>query len=196
MIKDYLWLIPGLPLLAAVLTATLGYRWLKHASHWPCVLGAIGACLVSILAFAEVQHQHNRNERPVVESPQYSWLQVNREAADGTRITIFDASFRLRADALTAIMLLTVTFISSFIAIYSIGYMHDDPGYPRFFAAMALFIASMTGLVLADNYILLYGCWEGVGLCSYLLIGFWFQKPSAADAARKAFPVTRLGDIG
>ena len=104
--------------------------------------------------------------------------------------------FTLRADALTAMMLVMVTFIGSWIAIYSIGYMHGEAGYPRFFAAMALFIASMTGLVLADNYILLYGCWEGVGLCSYLLIGFWFSKPSAADAARKAFLVTRLGDVG
>lgn len=191
MINNYLWLIPGLPLIAAVITAFFGYRFLKHASHWPCVLGAIGAFLVSVVAFANVGEKS-----PVIESPYYSWFQVNRNAGDGKTVTVFDAGFRLRADALTAIMLLTVTFISSFIAIYSIGYMHDDPGYPRFFAAMALFIASMTGLVLADSYILLYGCWEGVGLCSYLLIGFWYQKPSAADAARKAFLVTRLGDIG
>lgn len=190
MIKDYLWLIPGLPLIAAVVTALFGYRF-KHAAHWPCVLGAVGACLISFAAFKNVSH-----ETPVIESPHYSWFQVDREGPSGTRVTVFDAGFRFRADALTAIMLLTVTFISSFIAIYSIGYMHDDPGYPRFFAAMALFIASMTGLVLADNYILLYGCWEGVGLCSYLLIGFWFAKPSAAAAARKAFLVTRLGDIG
>ena len=80
--------------------------------------------------------------------------------------------------------------------IYSIGYMHDDPGYPRFFAEVSLFIFSMTLLVLADNFLLLYAGWEGVGLCSYLLIGFWFEKPSAADAARKAFLVTRIGDVG
>jgi NADH-quinone oxidoreductase subunit L len=102
----------------------------------------------------------------------------------------------LRADSLTAIMLVTVTFIGSLIAIYSAGYMHGDPGYPRYFAAVALFLFSMTGLVLADNYILLYAFWEGVGLCSYLLVGFWFTKPSAAAAARKAFLVTRLGDVG
>ena len=133
---------------------------------------------------------------PRIESPHYSWFEINREAPDGSPVNVFDAGFRLRADALTAIMLLTVTFIGSFIAIYSIGYMHGEAGYPRFFAAMALFIFSMTGLVLADNFILLYGCWEGVGLCSYLLIGFWFAKPAAAAAARKAFLVTRLGDIG
>src|SRR5437899_4658347 len=93
-------------------------------------------------------------------------------------------------------MLVTVTFISSLIAIYSVGYMHRDPGYARFFAEISLFIFSMTGLVLADNFLLLYAFWEGVGLCSYLLIGFWFTRPSAAAAAKKAFLVTRLGDLG
>src|SRR5207253_9201102 len=87
-------------------------------------------------------------------------------------------------------------FIGSLIATYAAGYMHGDPGYPRFFAEVSLFIFSMTGLVLADNFILLYAFWEGVGLCSYLLIGFWFEKPSAAQAARKAFLVTRVGDAG
>ena len=104
--------------------------------------------------------------------------------------------FSLRADALTAIMLVMVTFIGTLIAIYSVGYMHGDPGYPRFFAEVSLFIFSMTLLVLADNLFILYAGWEGVGLCSYLLIGFWFTKPSAADAARKAFLVTRIGDVG
>ena len=93
-------------------------------------------------------------------------------------------------------MLVMVTFIGTLIAIYSIGYMHGDPGYPRFFAEVALFVFSMTLLVLADNFVLLYAGWEGVGLCSYLLIGFWFTKPSAAAAARKAFLVTRIGDVG
>src|SRR3989442_11746221 len=93
-------------------------------------------------------------------------------------------------------MLVTVTFVGTLIAIYSVGYMHHDPGYPRYFAEISLFLFSMTGLVLADNFILLYAFWEGVGLCSYLLIGFWFAKPSAAAAARKAFLVTRLGDVG
>ncbi len=93
-------------------------------------------------------------------------------------------------------MLVTVTFVGGLIAIYSAGYMRGDPGYPRFFAEIALFIFSMTGLVLASNFLLLYAFWEGVGLCSYLLIGFWFTRPSAAAAARKAFLVTRLGDVG
>src|SRR5262249_8128454 len=104
--------------------------------------------------------------------------------------------FQLRADALTAVMLVTVTFVGTFIAIYSAGYLHGDEGYPRFFAVMALFLFSMTGLVLADNFLVLYAFWEGVGLCSYLLIGFWYKKPAAAAAARKAFLVTRIGDLG
>ena len=107
-----------------------------------------------------------------------------------------DVGFTLRADGLTAIMLVMVTFIGTLIAIFSVGYMHGDPGYPRFFAEVSLFLFSMTLLVLADNFVLLYAGWEGVGLCSYLLIGFWFAKPSAAAAARKAFLVTRIGDVG
>src|SRR4030088_4404 len=80
--------------------------------------------------------------------------------------------------------------------IYSAGYMHGDEGYARYFAEISLFLFSMTGLVLANNFILLYAFWEGVGVCSFLLIGFWFTRPSAAAAARKAFLVTRIGDLG
>src|SRR5262249_34954681 len=87
-------------------------------------------------------------------------------------------------------------FVATFIAIYAVGYMHGEGGYPRFFAAVALFVFSMNVLVLADSFVLLFLGWEGVGLCSYLLIGFWVTKPSAADAARKAFLVTRIGDVG
>jgi NADH-quinone oxidoreductase subunit L len=116
----------------------------------------------------------------------YQWIQTDT----------VDIGFTLRADGLTAIMLVTVTFVGSLIAIYSAGYMRGDEGYARYFAEVALFLFAMTGLVLADNFILLYSFWEGVGLCSYLLIGFWFTKPSAAAAARKAFLVTRIGDVG
>ena len=100
------------------------------------------------------------------------------------------------ADDLTKIMLIVVTGVSLMVQIYSQGYMHGDPGYHRYFAFMSLFTASMLGLVLASNLLLLYVFWEGVGLGSYLLIGFWFHKPSAAAAAKKAFVVTRFGDFG
>jgi NADH-quinone oxidoreductase subunit L len=176
----YLWLIPLLPLAASVLTAFLGPWLLRRHSHWPCILGALGSCVLSFWVLVAVVHGG-----PQIQTYP-TWFQAGS----------VDVGFTLRADALTAIMLVTVTFISSLIAIYSAGYMHGDDGYARFFAEIALFIFSMTGLVLADNFLLLYAFWEGVGLCSYLLIGFWFTRPSAAAAARKAFLVTRLGDIG
>jgi len=102
----------------------------------------------------------------------------------------------LLMDSLTAVMLLVVTIVSLMVQIYSQGYMKGDPGYHRYYAFMSLFTASMLGLVLADSLLFVYVFWEMVGLCSYLLIGFWFHKKSAADAAKKAFIVTRLGDFG
>ncbi|MBA2626894.1 MAG: NADH-quinone oxidoreductase subunit L, partial [Gemmatimonadales bacterium] len=182
--RSYLWLIPACPLLGSVLIACFG-RWLGKQSHWPCLLGAGAAGVLSFCTLIAVGRDFPP-EGTSAFTTCYTWFQ----AGD------VDVTISLRADGLTAIMLVTVTFIGSLIAIYSIGYMSHDPAYPRFFAAVSLFLAAMTGLVLASNFILLYACWEGVGLCSYLLIGFWFAKPSAAAAARKAFLVTRLGDIG
>lgn len=99
-------------------------------------------------------------------------------------------------DGLTWVMLFLVTVIGTMIQIYSIGYMHGDPRFSRFFAYLSLFCASMIGLVMANHFVLLYACWELVGLCSYLLISFWFEKPAAASAGRKAFITTRIGDTG
>jgi NADH-quinone oxidoreductase subunit L len=107
----------------------------------------------------------------------------------------FSISITLRADPLTAIMLAMVTFISTLVAIYSIGYMHGDRGYWRFFSYIALFVFSMTMLVSASNFVLLFVFWEAVGLCSYLLVGFWYQKPEAVAAGMKAFLVNRVGDF-
>src|SRR5207248_880814 len=107
----------------------------------------------------------------------------------------FSIAVTLRADPLTAIMLAMVTFVSALVAIYSIGYMRGDPGYWRFFTYIALFVFSMTMLVSVSNFLLLYVFWEAVGVCSYLLIGFWFQKPAAAAAGKKAFLVNRVGDF-
>ncbi|MDO8491569.1 MAG: NADH-quinone oxidoreductase subunit L, partial [Dehalococcoidia bacterium] len=102
----------------------------------------------------------------------------------------------LVVDPLTAIMLVVVSLVALLVQVYSQGYMHGDPGYVRYYAWMSLFTASMLGLVLAGNLLMMYVFWELVGLCSYLLIGFWFHRPSAANAAKKAFLVTRLGDFG
>jgi len=122
----------------------------------------------------------------VLPMPDYQWLVVG-DIAIRIGVTL---------DSLAAVMLIVVTSVSLLVQIYSQGYMHGDPGYSRYFAFMSLFTCSMLGLVLADNLLFLYLFWEGVGLCSYLLIGFWFHKPEAARAATKAFVVTRIGDFG
>ncbi len=175
-----LWLIPVLPLAASALTAFFGPRLLRQQSHWPAIVAGVASCFLSLVVLVAVLQGAEGVEFNL------TWFQAGNA----------DIGFTLRADGLTAIMLVTVTFIGTLIAIYSAGYMHGDEGYARFFAEIALFIFSMTGLVLASNFILLYAFWEGVGLCSYLLIGFWFTRPSASAAARKAFLVTRLGDLG
>ena len=176
--SEQLLLIPLLPLLASAIIALLGYPLLKQQSHWPCILGAAGSCVLSLTLLFSGQ-----TSEPQV---YYEWFAIGPA----------NVSFSLQADGLTLIMLATVTFVGTLIAIYAAGYMHGDEGYPRFFAVVSLFLFSMTGLVMASNLILLYAFWEGVGVCSYLLIGFWFNRPAAAAAARKAFLITRIGDVG
>jgi NADH-quinone oxidoreductase subunit L len=116
----------------------------------------------------------------------FTWIDAGR----------FSVTFSLQADALSMVMLLMITGVSTLIHIYSIGYMKDDPGVNRFFASMNLFVFFMLLLVTADNYLLLFAGWEGVGLCSYLLIGFWFKNPEYSKAADKAFIMNRIGDLG
>jgi hypothetical protein len=108
----------------------------------------------------------------------------------------FTIDIALRADSLTAMMLAMVTSIALLVVIFSTGYMKGDPGYWRFFCYLSLFVFSMTMLVLSSNFLLLFVFWEAVGLCSYLLIGFWYEKPAAAAAGKKAFLVNRIGDFG
>src|SRR5262249_40003764 len=108
----------------------------------------------------------------------------------------FKTAVTAQVDQLSAVMLLVVTGVGFLIHVYSIGYMHDDPGYARYFTYLNLFVFSMVMLVLAGNFLLLYVFWEAVGLCSYLLIGFWYERQSAADAGKKAFIVNRVGDFG
>ncbi|MBL8792452.1 MAG: NADH-quinone oxidoreductase subunit L [Planctomycetia bacterium] len=184
-IRTLLVLIPVLPLLAAAVTGFFGPRFLRKNSHWPCIVAVASSCVLAFLVLGKVAHA----EAPLIER-YYTWMQTGS----------LDIGLTLRADGLTALMLITITFVGSWIAIFAVGYMsHErehEAGYARFFAAVALFVFSMTLLVLGDNYLVMFAGWEGVGLCSYLLIGFWFQKPSAAAAARKAFLVTRLGDAG
>ena len=198
-VYSYLWLIPVLPFVAAAITM-LGSKWLGKHAHWPCVLGVIGSAALAIANLTAVTG-HNP---PPTSHQYYTWFETEEsgqvasqdESEGAGKAHSVRVGIDFRDDGLTAIMLVTITFIGSLIAIFSIGYMHGEVGYPRFFAAVALFIFSMTILVLGDNFLLLFAGWEGVGLCSYLLIGFWFTKPSASAAARKAFLVTRIGDLG
>jgi NADH-quinone oxidoreductase subunit L len=182
-VAEHLWLIPVLPLMAAGLSAVARRRHRKLSSSMG--IGSMAIALVlSCAAFAEaVQHSgQGRVGRTVVNFP---WFQI----AD----TWLKLGWVL--DPLTAVMLVMVCFVGLLIFIYSVGYMAHDENFTRFFCFLSLFAAAMLGLVIANSLLLLFICWELVGLTSYLLIGFWFHKPSAAAAAKKAFVTTRLGDI-
>lgn len=176
-----LWSIPAAPLLGAILCALMGGSRLRVFSHLPCIVGASVSALLSLFVLLGLFG----SEGVFNTGPPITWFRAGP----------VNVSFKLTADTLTAVMLFVITFIGTWIAVFSIGYMCGDAGYTRFFAIVSLFLFSMTLLVLADNLILLFFGWEGVGLCSYLLVGYWYAKPSAAAAARKAFLVTRLGDV-
>jgi NADH-quinone oxidoreductase subunit L len=182
-------LIPLLPLLAAALIGLLGTRVLRSVSHWLAIIGVGGALVCSAIVFGVVRHM--TPERFDATYYLYSWFSPRPGFS-------FDVNFRI--DPLAAIMLVTVCVVSLLVTIYSRDYMreHGQPerGYERYFAFIALFVFSMCTLVLAGNFLLLYVGWELVGLCSYLLIGFHYQRPSAAAAAKKAFIVNRIGDFG
>ena len=210
-------LVPLLPLLGAIGTVLLGRR-LGPRAHLPAVAGIGAAAVVALLLLLGTANQvgtgHGEPLRPVepVEmiSTLWQWATVSDArsgdlagslsapvapgAADsgGT----FSIPIALRLDPLTATLLTIITGVGLLVAFYSIGYMHDDPGYPRFFALVAMFVFSMSMLVAASNFLLVYVFWEAVGACSYLLIGFWYTKPEAARAAKKAFLVNRVGDFG
>jgi NADH-quinone oxidoreductase subunit L len=173
------WLIPALPLLGALLNMVFG-RITGRRAHWVAVTAVAGSFVASCAVFARVR------SGSAFTTSLFSWI----VAGD------FEASVTALVDPLTGVMLLVVTGVGLLIHVYSVGYMHDDPGYPRYFAYLNLFLFSMTMLVLAGNFLLLYVFWEAVGLCSYLLIGFWYQRESAATAGKKAFVVNRVGDFG
>ena len=172
-------LIPLLPF-AGFLIAGLFGKYLKERAAWFPIAGVLGAFLLSVSAFLDVVGGTIINENL------YSWISIGN----------FNVNVGFQIDQLTAVMLMVVTTLSSLIHIYSVGYMHGDKGYPRFFAYLALFTFFMLVLVMANNFLLMFVGWEGVGLCSYLLIGFWYEKKSASDAGVKAFVVNRVGDFG
>ena len=195
-----LWLIPAAPLLAAIITALLGPQLLRYKSHLPCwsALAVSFVCslilLLKILPSVEQAATPVKGEVAIAQSA--AGPQVMASGFEWFSVGSLHADIELRADSITAIMLTMVTGVSLLVAVFGSGYMSHDPGYPRFFAAVSLFVFSMCMLVLSGSFILLFVFWEAVGLCSYLLIGFWFQKPSAAAAAKKAFVVNRIGDFG
>ncbi len=179
------WLIFFLPLGSFVTIALVIRPFLNQysriAGYLTILTVGLGLAL-SVWALASVIDTGGRIE----EFAAHDWLKVGN----------VDITIGILMDPLTAIMLVVVTSVSLLIQVYSTGYMKGDPGYARFFAYMSLFTASMVGLVLSRNVVQLYVFWELVGLCSYLLIGFWYHRPAAAAAAKKAFIVTRLGDFG
>ena len=182
-ITRLLWLIPALPIVAAGFIAVLKQPRRKLASS--LAIGSLGiSLLIAILAFVHVLSgwSHGHAVREVVN---FSWLQVGTQAVELGWVL----------DPLSAVMLVMVTFVGLLIFIYSTGYMEHDENYTRFFCFLALFAGAMLGVVISNSILLLFMCWELVGLTSYLLIGFWYQRPSAAAAARKAFITTRVGDI-
>lgn len=184
MIANYLILLPTLPLLSAIFNAIFSRR-LPRGVVGLIACASVGLSFVfSVLAFFAMQsaEEHSR----VINTVVYSWIPVGD----------FKIDVAFLIDPLSALMLLVVTGVGFLIHVYSIGYMEHDEGYGRFFTYLNLFVFSMLILVLGNNYLLMYVGWELVGLCSYLLISFWFHKPEAAAAGKKAFITTRIGDFG
>jgi NADH-quinone oxidoreductase subunit L len=182
-ITHMLWLVPAAPMVAAGIISLLKQPKRKTAAT--LAIGSLALSLViSIMAFAHVISGW-LDGALVRETVNFSWLHFGSTSVDLGWVL----------DPLAAIMLVMVTFVGLLIFIYSIGYMEHDENFTRFFCFLALFAGAMLGVVIANSLLLLFMCWELVGLTSYLLIGFWYQKPSAAAAAKKAFLTTRVGDI-
>src|SRR6266542_32722 len=177
-------LIPLFPLIGFVINASLGRRVSKTVSGGVASLVMVASFTVAAMSVWQLAGVPP--EQRVVDQTLYTWI------ASGD----FVLDLTLRLDPLSAVMILVITGIGSLIHIYSTAYMHDEPDseYARYFSYLNLFAAFMLVLVLGSNFPVMFIGWEGVGLCSYLLIGFWFKKKSAGDAGKKAFIVNRIGD--
>jgi len=172
-------LVPLLPLIGVLINGLFGAK-IKDRAHLIAVPAAGLSCVVAFILFFQVLGG------ATLDWDVYPWLAVGD----------MKVPIGFLVDPLSTVMMLVVTFVGFLIHVYSIGYMHGDRGYARFFTYLNLFMFSMLMLVLANNYLLMFLGWEGVGLCSYLLIGFWYEKTSAGDAGKKAFVVNRVGDAG
>src|SRR4051812_40972041 len=173
-------LVPLAPLVASIVVGLWGPKLGRSVSHWLCILGVAASFVASIVIARDVQAGH------VFNGDVYAWL-----VSGDLKLAI-----GFLVDPLTATMLLVVTFVSLMVHIYTIGYMADDTGYTRFFSYISLFTFSMLMLVMSNNFLQLFFGWEAVGLVSYLLIGFWYTRPTAIYANLKAFLVNRVGDFG
>jgi NADH-quinone oxidoreductase subunit L len=171
-----------LPLIGFLIAGLFGQSIGAKASEYVTSGLLVIAAILSWVVFLNVGLGHGEAFRVQV----LSFIQSGNLSVD----------WALRVDTLTAVMLVVVNTVSSLVHIYSIGYMHHDPDRPRFFAYLSLFTFAMLALVTSDNLVQMFFGWEGVGLASYLLIGFWYKKPSANAAAMKAFIVNRVGDFG
>src|SRR5271155_288959 len=183
-ILNHLWIIIALPLLGAAINGLLGKNWSKPVVN---AVG-VGSVALAFLSAAEAIREFSQlspGQIPWIKT-YFTWITAG----------IFKVDFSLQVDQLTVVMLFVVTFVSLLVHIYSTGYMAHEDGYYRFFSYLNLFVFFMLTLVLASNVVLMFVGWEGVGLCSYLLVGFWFLKQSAISAGKKAFITTRIGDLG
>ena len=181
---DYLWVVIALPLGAALFNHFFGRRIGEPRSAGPAVLSVVGAFAYAAVAAKDFFISEHASTDAITVVHLFDWIPG------------LGASAELLWDPLAATMTLVVTGVGALIHIYAVGYMHGDPRFSRFFTYLNLFIASMLILVLANNFALLFVGWELVGLCSYLLISFWYTRPSAAAAGKKAFVVNRIGDFG
>jgi len=176
--SDQILLVPLLPFLAFVINILAG-RWLQHRAAWLSIAASSVACVIALpVCWAVFTGAHFAN--------QGIWLMLDT----------VPLKFGYLMDPLSATLLFMVTIVGTLIQIYAAGYMHGDPRYSRFFAYVSLFMTAMLTLVISDNFVLFFMAWEIMGLCSYLLIGFYFEKASAANASLKAFLTTRVGDVG
>ncbi|MFN9043962.1 MAG: proton-conducting transporter membrane subunit, partial [Betaproteobacteria bacterium] len=172
--------VPLAPL-AGALIAGLAGRWVgRRGAHFFTILGVFVAFVCSVMVLAQVAGGARFN------ATLYEWMVLGK--------LVMEVGFLV--DGLTAMMMVVVTFVSLMVHVYTIGYMDGDPGYQRFFSYISLFTFSMLMLVMSNNFLQLFFGWEAVGLVSYLLIGFWFKKPTAVFANMKAFLVNRVGDFG
>ncbi|MSW86015.1 MAG: NADH-quinone oxidoreductase subunit L [Actinobacteria bacterium] len=178
-----MWLLIGFPLAGAAILLFGGKRT-NRWGHYVGTLAVVASAVYAVILLLALMGRSAEDRTAV------------QHIADWVFINKFSASIALQLDQLSMVFVLLITIVGSLIHVYSIGYMKDDPDRRRFFGFLNLFVAAMLLLVLADNYLLLYAGWEGVGLASFLLIGFWQYKNSAAAAAKKAFVMNRIGDIG